>query len=69
MKNNTVILIGGCVVVICVTIVICMKMAGKNKKDNAIWGTTSYSADAMNSLAGAFQAAAAEGGAGEAMWE
>ena len=68
MEKNTAILIGICVVAVCVTIVICKKNSAKSNGQSSIWGSTSYSAAAMNSLVGAFQSAAAEGGAGESAW-
>lgn len=68
MKNSTAILIGICVIAVCVTIVVCTKNAAKSKGQSSIWNSTSYSAAAMNSLVGAFQSAAAEGGAGESAW-
>ncbi len=68
MNNNTAILIGICVVVVCITVVVCVMNRSKSKEQQFIWGSTAYNADAMNSLIGAFQSAAAEGGAGDSLW-
>lgn len=68
MNNNTAILIGICVVVVCITVVVCVMNGTKSKGQQFIWGSTAYDADAMNSLVGAFQSAAAEGGAGDSLW-
>ncbi len=68
MNNNTAILIGICVVVVCITVVVCVMNRSNSKGQQFIWGSTAYDADSMNSLVGAFQSAAAEGGAGDSLW-
>ena len=68
MEKNTAILIGISVIAVCITIIVCIKSSAKNKTQSSIWGSTAYSADAMNSLVDAFQTAAAEGGAGNSLW-
>lgn len=68
MNNKTIILIGVCVVVVCATVLISIKLVGKNKSNQSGWSITPYSTDAMNSLVGSFQAGAGEGGAGQSAW-
>lgn len=68
MNNNTIILIGVCIVTVCATVLVSIKLVGKNKANQSGWSITPYNSDDMNSLVGSFQAAAGEGGAGDSIW-
>ena len=68
MNNNTIILISVCIVAVCATVLVSIKLVGKNKANQSGWSITPYNSDAMNSLVGSFQAAAGEGGAGQSAW-
>lgn len=68
MNTKTFILIAVCVIVICFTIIITMKITSDNQLKKSIWSNTPYDAELMNSLLGSFQAAAEEGGAGNSLF-
>lgn len=68
MDKNTTLLIVIAVVVICVTVIASISIVSRNKTERSIWDNTPYNADVMNSLVGAFGAAAAEGGAGRSLF-
>lgn len=68
MNSKTAIIIGLGVVAICATVIACVKLSTDRKVKESIWGSTPYNANSMNSLNGAFQTAAAEGGAGHSLF-